>query len=173
MRFLRPNFSIAALLGVTALVAITITVVTYPSRQRAKTIATYDAQKQVVDQAIQEFVDVIKNEGFAIINDSTGTGGSGEWRQYAAITATGTDGTRDVCYVEVMGCVTHNENDQPTWMRILPMRISHRDRKLNARFIKTLVAKLDRRGWEYSIDSRCKGGGWFSTFTSDHYLATE
>jgi hypothetical protein len=173
MRFPRPRFTIAVLLKITALVAVTLAIMTYPSRQRAKTIAIYNAQKVVLDEAIRDFVESLTNDGFDVVNDSTGSSGSGEWRHCAAVTATDTDGRPNVCYVEVMGFVTHDKHDRPTWMGILPMRISHRDRKLNEQFIDTLVEKLNRHGWKYTVDSKCRGGGCFSTSKADQYFARE
>jgi hypothetical protein len=173
MRIARLRFSIASILGVTALVAVAMSLVTYPARKRAQTIATYDAQKKVVVESVAEFADALTKDWFDVVDDSTGVGGSGDWRHYIAVTATDEKGSTQVCYVEVMGFVTHDKNDKPTWMRVLPMRISHRRRKLNDRYLDLLIAKLRERTWTYTIDSRCKGDGWFKTFNSDHYLTAD
>lgn len=172
MKLLRPRFAISTLLVLTAITAIVIAVKTYSARQIAKTKATYDAQKQIVDVVKATYIADLIRSGYRVADDSVRAGGSGEWRTYIALTATAPDGNQDVCYVEVMGFVAHDDSDKPTWMRVLPMRISHRGRKLNDGLLTRLLAALRERSWVYSVDNRCCGG-CLSTKTSEFYLATE
>ena len=173
MKPLRPKFAVSTLLILTAIAAIVIAVSTYPARQVAKTKATYDAQKQAVKTATEAYIAQLSSAGYSVVDDSTGLGGSGEWRMYVAIAASSSDGRQDVCYVEIMGFVSHNDKDQPTWMEVLPMKISHRGRTLNDAFLALLIGKLKERGWTYTVDDRCRGDGWFTTNKSAFYLATD
>ena len=173
MRLSRPTFALSTLLLLTMASAIAIAIKTYPARQIARTKATYDGPKDAVDAATRTYVSDLSKAGYSVVNDSTGIGGSGEWRQYVAIAATSPQGQQDVCYVGVMGVVTHDEHDQPTWMKLLPMKISHRERKLNDAFLAVLTRELERRGWAYVVDDRCRGDGWFSNNPSEFYLAVE
>jgi len=173
MRLTRHTFANAWLIALTALLAVPMSVMIHNAWKRTRTIAVYDSQKEVVDTVIQEFADALRQDGYGVINDSTGSNGSGEWRKYAALTATDSDAAQHVCYVEIMGFVNHDDDGQPAFMKILPMRLSHRSRALNSRFLTLLCAELDKNGWEYGIDSKCSGRGWFSNFDSNHYLAKE
>lgn len=172
MKLRRPKYTIAALLGLTLCAAIVIAARTYPARQQARTKAIYDAQKDAVKVATDDFVAELIRAGYTVVDDSTGLGGSGEWRRHVALTATSADGAQEVCYVEVMGFVSHNDHDEPSWMQILPMRISHKGRKLNAQFIAGLLELLDEKGWEYNVDDRCRGDGWHRVNTSEFYSAS-
>jgi hypothetical protein len=116
----------------------------------------YDAQKRVVYAATQEFVAELTGEGFHVINESTGQGGSGEWREIVAVAAEKTPGELEVCYVEVQGFVSHNSADRPIWTKNLPMSISRRGRGLDARYIEKLAAMLEKRHWEFEVNNRCK-----------------
>ncbi|WP_430450787.1 hypothetical protein [Rhodopirellula europaea] len=173
MKLSRPTFAISTLLLLTMVSAIAIAIKSYPARRIAKTRATYDAQKQVVDAVTRTYVADLTKAGYSVVDDSTGVGGSGEWRQYVAIAATSPQGHQDVCYVEVMGFVSHDEVDQPTWMEVLPMKISHKQRKLNDAFLTLLLGELEGRDWAYAVDNRCRGDGWFSNNPSEFYLAVE
>ena len=69
-----------------------------------------------------------------------------------------------ICYVEVMGFVSHDGNDSPNWMSNLPMTISARGKPLDERFIAILTRQLRERGWEYEVNDRCKWLGHFQKF---------
>ena len=152
----RLQFSTRTVLIATSGLAVCLAVTTYPARKRAETIATYDAQKSLVDSAISEFAADLESDGYRVENDSSGTGGSGEWRMCVAITANRDDKPPLICHVEVMGSVSHDDVDEPTWMDILPMTLSRRGTSLDERFISFLSDKLDAEGWEHTVDDRCK-----------------
>lgn len=159
---IRLRFSITAVLGLTFVVAMCIAIVTYRNQIRARTIAVYNAQRQTVRHAIVEFVSSLDQSGARVINESSGSSGSGEWRQCAAITTIDAEGHQRACYVEIMGFVTHNTNGQPTWMGNLPMRVSHRGHELNDQFIALLTRKLERQKWQFEIDSTCHGNPYLA-----------
>jgi hypothetical protein len=150
------NAVLAALVLLAVMVPVYCAVVAHI---KAQTIATYDAQKRVVDAAIVEFALQLEADGCEVINTSTGTSGSGEWRTYAVLTATDSEGRSLNSDVEIMGFVSHGFDGQPTWVAILPMRLSDCGQSLNAAFLELLGERLTSHGWKYTIDSRCRDLG--------------
>lgn len=123
----------------------------------ARTVRVYEAQKDLVATVCSTLIRELETEGSQVTNDSTGLGGSGEWRQHVAITITTQDGRKSLLYVEVMGFVSHDAHGQPNWYNNLPMKISHYHRPLDLQFTDLLTRNLRRHGWQYSVDSNCIG----------------
>ena len=147
------RFSLASLLLLTACTAIFFAAMAYNARVRAQTKATYDAQKDVIQNAVGSFCDKLTSEGWQVTNGSTRLGGSGEWRTVVDLTCTKLNCVPLNCRVNVMGFVSHDNNDRPTWRTILPMRITPRGKQLDDRFIEHVRPILEQRGWRYSIES--------------------
>ena len=160
MKLPRARFAISSVLFATLVAAIAFAMLTYPSRQIEKTKALYDEQKRIVNLAITNYIESLAKAGYAVKNHSSGLGGSGEWRNYVVVVAASPGVGQRLCYVEVMGFVSHDANDRPTWMKVLPMRISHRGHPLNDGFIEVLVPMLEERRWAYKIDSRIQGDAY-------------
>jgi hypothetical protein len=142
------------------LVAIACSWFEYRSRRRALVVRTYDAQKAATGDAVATLVRELESDGFVVSNDCEGAAGSGEWRYYVALTATKEGRKRLQCFVKVMGFVSHNAADCPTWAANLPMTISRQGRQLDDRFVHILTATLRDHGWEYRLDSECTGHGF-------------
>ena len=157
----------------TFVAAIAFALLTYPSRQIEKTRALYDEQKRVVDLARGKYVESLANNGYAVKDHSTRLGGSGEWRQHVVLVATSPNLNQQLCYFEVMGFVSHDTNDRPTWKQVLPMRISHQGHPLNAGFMEILVPMLEERRWAYRIDSRIQGDAYIPGYITDLILKNQ
>ncbi len=153
----RLQYTISSMLVLTTVVAIVLGISTYYSRRRAFVIHTYDAQKAVAGDAVATFVQQLESDGFLVTNDCRGQGGSGEWRLYVAVTAVKAGQEPLRCDVEVMGFVSHDTTDQPTWAANLPMTISRRGRQLDNRFVDILTAMLRGRGWAYEVNDQFTG----------------
>ncbi|QDT04727.1 hypothetical protein K227x_31220 [Rubripirellula lacrimiformis] len=149
----RRQFSLAALLLVTAVTAILFAAGSRHARRRAATIATYDAQKIATDQAIESFAETLISEGWAVTNSSVRQGGSGEWRTRAMLSCTQPGQPSVLCNASVMGFVSHDDADRPDWLHILPMRLSSHRGKLDDRFIAVLVSTLEKHQWQYTVQS--------------------
>jgi len=147
----RPQFGISAILIFTAVIALGLGIATNYARRKAFVIATYDAQKACVTAAIGELIRELESEGFVVANNSTFQHGSGDWRTCIAITANkGGDALR--CHVEVMGFVSHNSSNSPTWMSILPLTVSFEGKPLDNRLVATLSSTFNERGWRYHLN---------------------
>lgn len=164
---------------ISAIVVMTVSVALYLGNQGYQVLRerhvrrVYDAQKRVVDAANDEFVAELTSEGFHIINDPGGVGGSGDWRKVVAVSAWKTTGESEVCYVEVQGFVAHNAANEPVWTKNLPMTISFRGKSLDARFVEELVAKLNQQHWEFELNDRCRGNSRFRIFEEDGEFGEE
>lgn len=118
--------------------------------RRIATIAVYDAQRDAVGAALADFVGRLKSEGWTVEDESSVKGGSGEWRYQVVVTATKPDVPPSICYVEVMGFVSHDEHDSPTWFANLPMRLSSRGNRLDEQFLALFIPRLDAKAWSYN-----------------------
>ena len=153
MKRARFQFGIFSMLMFTTVTAVVVGSITYPRRKILQTRAAYDEQKRVVNVAVATFVDQLQSEDFLVINRSERHGGSGEWRTIVAISAKRRDSSRpSTCRVEIQGFVSHNNEDQPTWMQLLPMEVTYREGLLNERFVALLTQSLSKNEWQYSVN---------------------
>lgn len=159
---LRLQFGIPFLLVVTGIVAISTALLTYPHRRIAHTRATYDAQKQVVDSTVAKFIRLLQQRGFQVSNETVRFGGSGEWRSLVMLVAHGSS-SHEKCCVEVEGFVSHDDQDRPDWMNILPLKIRPRGNSLDSRFVQLLTDALEQNEWKFDIqgtrDEKSNGSG--------------
>lgn len=149
----RFRFSLLALMILIAVVAVIMAMKTNRDRQVAATKKIYDAQKGVVAEVSDDFVNNLRKEGWKVRDKSQGVGGSGEWRITIALACQDRDGQWQACYVEVMGSVSEGSSGQPDWLNILPLRISSLGNRLNQAFIRELVIALDKQGWSLTRDT--------------------
>lgn len=147
------QFRLSSLLLAVAVISVIFAATTYVMRQRAATIAAYKAQQRELDAAVSGFVALLTAEGWTVADDSKSFGGSGEWRTHVALTCSRPDAPPLICYVEVMGFVSHDRSDSPTWLAILPMRLSSRGNLLDRRFLALLLPTLDSHAWKYDVEA--------------------
>lgn len=111
----------------------------------------YDAQKIVVNDSVNAFVEALSSEGSRVSNKSHGNSGSGDWRNTVIIETENDSGELIRCHVEVQGFVSHNAADQPIWTRNLSMTIKSGHEELDARYIDILTQLLEKHRWEYTL----------------------
>ena len=151
------RFSLAGLLLFVTTASLVVALATYPTRRKRHVILIYDKQKDAFDEAQREMFRRLKRDGYQVQDDSYRQSGSGDWRGFAALTASRKGEKDQLCYVEVQGFVSEY------WMRNLPMTISHFGRPLDRKFTKLLTRTLDQNAWQYEINADCTVLGFAST----------
>jgi hypothetical protein len=134
----------------------------YPARRNLTVIDCYEAQRRIVDQSVRDFVNALEAEGY-LVNDRTEGGlGSGEWTRIVRLSASREGTAPLLCYVEVVGSVSHSAAGEPTFLANRPMEISRGGKELDDRFITLLKADLSKQGWPFVEDFRCSFpyGAW-------------